>query len=345
MTLADQIKAYLLVAARQSASWGSFKEIVSPEDRGQITYQFPWATGMAWNNKKSAYVNRFGDPPKWVKLLHPSHRVRICDLSIVSGQPLPEAMEGAAINFYLAGGDGLGGGQTVAKIQDMKSVKVEMQRMKKVKYEARVTEFEVNSSGTITMADFWERKIRSEFYESVCESWSESPVHLAEAMDDCEPLAWAVHSTYTEFRDEIQTALDEISETSGLFKKRTAALKARLKAMPEEPQNGVKAWLLALTANEFEERIVPDIKEWFASPPNWTWEVDHLPRDGTAQGAALEFFQGMNCDALDALGVTIVEGEHPGSTYYAAELTGDVDVANKAAVAASISVRFKKRKG
>ena len=217
--------------------------------------------------------------------------------------------------------------------------------MSKKSEEERIAEFEVDSSGTLTMADYWEPKIRSEFYESVYESWAESPAHLADAMDECEPLAWAVRSIYTEIRDEIQAALDEIRETSGAFKKRTAALKARLKAMPEEPEDGVEDWLLSLTTNEFEDRIVPEVEEWFSSPPNWNWEDDHLPRDGTAQGAALEFFQNLGSDALDTLGVTIVEGEHPGSTYYAAELTCDVDAANKAAANAVIPVRFKNRKG
>jgi hypothetical protein len=58
-------------------------------------------------------------------------------------------------------------------------------------------------------------------------------------------------------------------------------------------------------------------------------------------GAALEFFQSMDGDALDSVGVTIVEGDYPGSTYYAAELTGDIDAANKAAALAGIPVRFK----
>jgi hypothetical protein len=40
------------------------------------------------------------------------------------------------------------------------------------------------------------------------------------------------------------------------------------------------------------------------------------------------------------LGVDIVEGEHPGSTYYAAELRGNIDEANRAAEAAGIPVRF-----
>lgn len=205
-----------------------------------------------------------------------------------------------------------------------------------------ITEFEVDSSGTLTVADFWEPKTRSDFYESVFDSWSESPAHLADAMEECEPLAWAVHSIYTELRDEIQADLDGIAHSSGVSKKRALALKARIKTMPEEPEDNAEDWLLTLTSSEFEARVVPEIEKWFDSPPNWNWEDDHLPKNGTAQGAALEFFQSMDGVTLDILGVEIVEGEHPGSSYYAAELTGNIDVANKAAAEAGIPVRFKK---
>jgi hypothetical protein len=50
----------------------------------------------------------------------------------------------------------------------------------------------------------------------------------------------------------------------------------------------------------------------------------------------------MDANSVDLLGVDIVEGEHPGSTYYAAELRGDIDVANRAAEAAGLRVRFVK---
>jgi hypothetical protein len=54
----------------------------------------------------------------------------------------------------------------------------------------------------------------------------------------------------------------------------------------------------------------------------------------------MEFFQSMDVDQLETLGVEVVEGEHPGSTYYAAELRNDIDQANRAAQQAGISVRF-----
>lgn len=344
MTLIERIRELLRSAAAEPMSGGRFKEVVTSEDGRPITYEFPLAIGMAWRAKKASYSERFGEPPNWVQTFHPIHRIRLCDLSLDAGQPLPQAIEEEVSAPYFAKGQSEEVRPHAKRARNTLHSNEEKPMSKKNEGE-RFTEFEVDDSGTLTMADFWEPKIRSEFYEPVYESWSGSPAHLAEAMDDCEPLAWAVHSIYTEVRDEIQAALNEITETSGVFEKRTAALKARLKAMPEEPEDGVEDWLLALTASEFEERIAPEIEEWFDSPPDWNWEDDHLPRDGTAQGAALEFFQNLGGDALDTLGVTIVEGEHPGSTYYAAELTCDVDAANKAAADAVIPVRFKKRKG
>lgn len=179
-----------------------------------------------------------------------------------------------------------------------------------------ITEFEVDSSGTLTVADFWEPNTRADFYESVSDSWSESPAHLADAMERCEPLAWAVHSIYTAYRDQVQSDLDAVGQSSGMLKKRAAALKKRIRGMPEEPYEGAQDWILALITREFEAIVVPQIEEWFDSPPDWIGEDDYLPRNLTAQGASLEFFENMDGDALNALGVTLVEGEHPGSTYY-----------------------------
>jgi hypothetical protein len=215
-----------------------------------------------------------------------------------------------------------------------------MSKPKGAKAQQLITEFDVNSSGSISLSNFPEFETRSDFYDSISGSWHQSPVDLAEAMDECPPLAWAVHSIYSEIREEIQSSLDAISKQSGVLAKRTNALKARLKGMPEEPEQGVESWLLSLTNSEFEDLVVPEIEKWFNSPPNWNWEDDYLPKNSTSQGAALEFFQRMDDDELDAISVVIVEGEHPGSTYYAAELEVELDIANKAAAQAGIPVRF-----
>lgn len=203
-----------------------------------------------------------------------------------------------------------------------------------------ITVFEVSDGGALGMANHAEAETRAEFYDYVAGFWSRSPKDLAEAMGECQPLAWAVQSIYSDFRNELEADLQDAQGAGSGHKRKLADLKARLQALPEEPEEGAVDWLLGLTNEDFEDRVVPVIETWFGEPPNWNFEDDSLPESGTAQGAALEFFRDMASDELETLGVDIVEGEHPGSTYYAAELRGDIDEANRAAEAAGIAVRF-----
>ena len=203
-----------------------------------------------------------------------------------------------------------------------------------------ITEFEVTKGGTLRMADYVEAETRAEFYEDVAGRWEGSPQDLSDAMDECQPLAWAVNSIYSDFRDEIVADIGAAEPDAKQNKRRIAVLKERLKKLPEEPEEGASIWLLGLTTSEFEANVVPQIQEWFSEPPDWNFEDDYLPQTGTAQGAALEFFRRMDADSVDLLGVDIVEGEHPGSTYYAAELRGDIEAANTAAISCGLAVRF-----
>jgi hypothetical protein len=117
-------------------------------------------------------------------------------------------------------------------------------------------------------------------------------------------------------------------------------MQGKLNDMPEDLEAGALEWARKLTPSAFERLVVPVIEEWMSQPPDWTFEIDYLPEGGTAQGAALEFFKNMTHEDLEALGITIVEGEYPGSTYCAAELSGDLDVANEAAIKKRLPVRF-----
>jgi hypothetical protein len=80
--------------------------------------------------------------------------------------------------------------------------------------EAPITEFEVAEGGTLRMANYAEAETRAEFYDDVASFWSRSPKDLAEAMDERQPLAWAVHSIYSDFRDEISAELRD-AEAAG----------------------------------------------------------------------------------------------------------------------------------
>ncbi len=203
-----------------------------------------------------------------------------------------------------------------------------------------VIEFEVDSNGTLRMAGHVEPKTNAELYEDVAASGWRSPCALANAMDLCRPLAREVHSLYEVIRDELAADISEAQKAGAGHKKRLSALQKRLRAMPEEPEEGVAAWLRALTTREFNHWVVPEIERWFGSAPDWSIEEEYLPQRATARGAAMEFFESMGGDELETLGVDLIEGEHPGSSYHAAELSFDIDEANRAAAAAGIAVRF-----
>ena len=204
-----------------------------------------------------------------------------------------------------------------------------------------IFEFEVDGdSGTLTVANFVQLTTRSEFYEDIADSWGDSPQELFDAMSECQPLVWEVQSIYSEVRDEIESTLDDAQSNASANQPRITALKKRLANLPEEPEEGAADWLLSLTTDEFESRVTSTIERWFDDEPNWGFEEDYLPSGWSAQGVALNYFRSMDEKLLDLLGVVIVEGDHPGSTYYAAELKTDIADANALAVKYQLDIRF-----
>jgi len=200
--------------------------------------------------------------------------------------------------------------------------------------------FDVHPGGTLMIADYREAETREDFYGDSCDGWDDSSEHLSWIIVECQPLSWAVESLYSDKREELQVQLHEELSSGNSDPDRAEALRSCLSEMPEEPSEGVVPWLLRMSQSEFRSSIVPAIERWFNEAPDWNWEDDYLPAVGTAQGAALAFFRDMPYEDLDLIGVQIVEGDRPGSTYYAAELKRDLAQANRAAEAAGLAVRF-----
>jgi hypothetical protein len=218
-----------------------------------------------------------------------------------------------------------------------------------------VTVFEVQSHGALSMPDHDGPKTRAECYDGQTYGWSESPSALADAMDSCEPLFWAVYHLYDDFRYEIQ---DEIEKLEGAAAdreqereedaRRLAELKARFDAMPEYLNERLGAWVRGLDQRSFREWFVPALEKWFADEPDWGREGDYLPASASAEGAAVEFFERCDPEWLDVLGVEFVEAGHPGGSYYYVALEGGLERADTAAIEranaaardAGIPVRF-----
>lgn len=203
--------------------------------------------------------------------------------------------------------------------------------------------FFVEDGGTLATTDFDPPKTRRDVYKDIADDWSNSPQHLYSEIHQCQPLVWKLNSLYDDHRAQIVDSLELVTESKGLNKLRISALNKRLDQLPEDPYEGADDWLLGLSNAEFQEKIVPAIQRWLNSEPDWVNETDYFPDASSAQELALQYFQGMASDVLDALGVIIVEGEHPGGTYYAAELGIGIDEANLRAIKLNISVKFARR--
>jgi hypothetical protein len=110
--------------------------------------------------------------------------------------------------------------------------------------------------------------------------------------------------------------------------------------MSEEPQEGAENWLLGMDKSYFEKNIVAQIRNWFSESPDWGSEEEYLSDAATAQSVAMNYFENLDSKSLDLLCVEIVEGECPGSSYWAAELCCSIEEANAAAIGGRLPVRF-----
>jgi hypothetical protein len=87
------------------------------------------------------------------------------------------------------------------------------------------------------------------------------------------------------------------------------------------------------------DTVGSEIEQWLEDHPaesDWEYADLHGLSD---RGDAMQFFRN-EADIADLFNIAIVEGDHPGSSYFAAELRGDIDEANALAEAQQIPIRF-----
>ncbi|MBK8768210.1 MAG: hypothetical protein IPM01_27925 [Burkholderiaceae bacterium] len=192
--------------------------------------------------------------------------------------------------------------------------------------------FEVDKYQTIRDPRVPEPKTRGDIFEDIDPVSIKTPAELI-AIAESGPLRDRLLDLADERRRAIEWSLeDDLPPGDRRRLKRIAGLLA-------DPDDRWKEWVRQEGRQSMAglRKIVAD---WLAEPIDWDEHV-WFPDDIGSMGAAKVFFDSLDFDTLDALGIKIVEGEYPGSTYYAAELTGDVEVANVAAARLGIPVRFR----
>ena len=197
--------------------------------------------------------------------------------------------------------------------------------------------FEVNDHGTIVESGNYEPKINSDVYQSVSVAYLKTPQDVVDEVNDYEEL----RSHFVRLASNELEQVESDLKVEGLEKSQKMAL-LKLREVLQDEDEGWQDWVL-LAGKKGVPRFRDAIEEWLGEPVNWNFS-DFWPQGWSSQGRALSFFKDLDFHTNEALGVQIIEGEHPGSSYYAAELRSDINAANAAAAELGLPFRFREEK-
>ncbi len=196
--------------------------------------------------------------------------------------------------------------------------------------------FEVSSEKTIIDPSISQPKNWEDVF-SFSPECLDIPQELINEVERCEPLRHYFMDRAESERQDLESQLDD----DDLPNKERKRLSSLVKAM-EDPDFGWQEWVERLgptNMKQFQDLMA----EWLKEEINWL-QFDSSEHDLGGQGHALGFFESLGSPVLRALGVKIVEGEHPGSSYNAAELRIDLDAANAVAASLGLPIRFRTEK-
>jgi hypothetical protein len=202
---------------------------------------------------------------------------------------------------------------------------------------AALTLYEVAEHGTIARAGVAPPKTRADVFLDISPGTLRSTHDLITEVESCSPLADYFSRLATGHLEVIEAELDDEDCALGRIERlRLAYLAAALR---DDPDTGWSEWVnhegdpgLA----SFKEHI----QDWLDDDINWN-ESDWFDNYESGQSAALALFSDLDASIREALGVVIVEGEHPGSSYFAAELRGVLAQANLKAHELGLDFRFR----
>jgi hypothetical protein len=205
------------------------------------------------------------------------------------------------------------------------------------KIEESPTVFFVRNGCTLDLEDFIPPATRGEGFD-----FGEYELKNVEALLDrareVQPVIWELERQYGKFR---RSLIDD-EQASRPESKQGTPTEAE-KIWPEDADEEIiEKWVHQMSENEVAD-LNSAMRTWAASEPDWlNEEGEHFTITSSGQEYALEFFDDYaGEDVLDELGIEIVEGDRPGSSYYAAELYIPIEEANEKAIAAGVPVRFK----
>ena len=195
--------------------------------------------------------------------------------------------------------------------------------------------FSVDAHGTITEPDYPQRETWGEIF-SIYIAGIKTPEDVVREVDRC--ILLGEHFSVLASA-ELDSLLEDVDSDIEPSPARRRHINQVIVALEADPDEGWYDWI-QLEGQAGVERFKDMIADWADEPANYS-QTEYFPANYGAQGMAMVFFESLGQKTLNALGVIIVEGEHPGSSYYAAELRNDIKSANETAAELELPFRFK----
>jgi hypothetical protein len=193
--------------------------------------------------------------------------------------------------------------------------------------------FEVDEYGTIRDPGCPEPETWRQLYPDVQTVSMATADDMAQEVDRCIPLAWHLDRLAIERRAGIA---QQLSASSTMTKRERRRLQRLLDAGEAQAWH---SWISAASDDELAQ-LRQEIDRWLDQDIDWSMS-EWFPYDYGSIGAAKQFFDHFPFSVHEELGVVIVEGDHPCSTYFAAELSVDIDDGNARAEALGMPIRFR----
>lgn len=199
-----------------------------------------------------------------------------------------------------------------------------------------VLPFDLQAASENSVSEAWEKLTREPVVFDVSERtiyapWGEFPQTYGDIHDLCGDFSErsdliAAYDNYFDMHSHFYNALEVAASEEGSL---AMNLCERL-----DMDEAVEAWLKSAPLDELN-RIVDS---WLAADLPCGYEI---PLQSGPMGEAYGFFQSQDASLLTLIGIVVIEGEHPGSSYFAAELRMPISEANDAAESLDIPIRFR----
>ena len=199
--------------------------------------------------------------------------------------------------------------------------------------------FDLTENGTIIVPDLPEPKHRADVYDHIDPDDIHSCASLINVIKNCPPLTHHIRllsQQYLEQHAGVDAFIQSIKEPSA---QRSARQTLILKILRRDTEDGWEDWI-TYSGDEGLQDFLEIVRVWLGADINWT-ESEHFTAPWNGQEIALRYFETLPSAFLTALGVEIVEGDCPGSTYNAARLLKSRKDFNRVAELLSIYWRFR----